>query len=96
MCRRGLRHPCLGAGPEVGIGGIGSHGDGVPGVRATVVAVPARPLCVADCRVRDRSASDASRSPGSRIRHTCERRCDHGRSLQRCANMPPRALTGAS
>ena len=43
-----------------------------------------------------RSASDAERSSGSRIRHTSDSRCVQGRSAQSWANMPPRALTGAS
>jgi hypothetical protein len=43
-----------------------------------------------------RRASDAARSSGSRIRHTSESFCAHGRSEQSWANMPPRAFTGAS
>ena len=43
-----------------------------------------------------RSASDAVRSSGSRMRHTSERCWVQGRSAQSWANMPPRALTGAS
>ena len=34
-----------------------------------------RPLCAAGCRAPTRSASEASRSSGSRIRHTSPRRC---------------------
>ena len=37
---------------------------------------------------RHATASAAVRSVGSRIRHTSERRCVHGRSSQSWANMP--------
>jgi hypothetical protein len=43
-----------------------------------------------------RKAREAVRSSESRIRHTAERCCVQGRSVQSWANMPPRAFTGAS
>ena len=96
---RGVTHqqrvPAVGGVGAVAGQGVGGHGDRVAGVQPVVAAVPLDGPAHGG-RAAVPQARDAERSSGSRIRHTSERCCVQGRSAQSWANMPPRALTGAS
>ena len=80
---------------QVGIAGVFGHRDRVAGVQAAVTAIPADRLAQAIAVPGPQRQGGVAPS-ALRIRHTSPRRCDQGRSPQRCSNMPPRAFTGAS
>jgi hypothetical protein len=58
------------------------HGVGVAGVQPVLGAIRVHGAAAPGRGRRHATASDALRSVGSRIRHTSERRCVHGRSSQ--------------